>query len=374
MGTNHFKNRGEQSFAPTKIGDIARLVDGKIIGDPSILIHGINVIECAKEGEITFARTPSHRKMAVVSQASVILSEKEIPDARKTFLLVANPDYAFSRLLSYFHPPRQRIPGVDPRAVIGRNVLLGKEVSIGPSVIVEDQVQIGDRVWLSPGGFVGYGSAVGDDTRIYPNVSIYAGVKIGKRVIIHSGAVIGSDGFGFTPYQSRHHKIPQVGGVIIEDDVELGANVTVDRATLGNTVIGEGTKVDNQVQIGHNVTIGPHTILVSQVGIAGSVKIGHHVTLAGQVGVSDHVRIGNNVVVGARSVVTKEIGDNEKVIGYPTLPYQKGLAVLSSLAHLPEIRKKIKQLGGTPRPNNIDAEGRFAPARRQRQKRSKNEK
>ncbi|MBI3358526.1 MAG: UDP-3-O-(3-hydroxymyristoyl)glucosamine N-acyltransferase [Nitrospirae bacterium] len=326
------------------LSDIARLIDGKIIGDPSILIHGINSIECAKAGDITFVSSPSYHKKAGTSHASAILSEREIKGLRKTFLLVANPYYAFARLLSYFHPPRQPIAGVDPRAVIGQYVLLGKEISIGPYVVVEDQVQIGNRVSLAPGVFVGRGSTVGDDTQIYPNVSIYAGVQIGKRVIIHSGSVVGSDGFGFTPYQSKHFKIPQVGGVIIEDDVELGANVTVDRAVLGNTIIGEGTKVDNQVQIGHNVTIGPHTLLVAQVGISGSVAIGHHVTLAGQVGISDHVQIGNNVVVGARSVVTKQIKDNEKVIGFPTLPYQKGLAVLSSLEHLPEIRKEIKKL------------------------------
>ncbi len=325
------------------LSDIARLVDGKIIGDPSILIHGINAMESAKEGEITFVRSSSYYKKASATGASAILSEKEIPGAQKTFLLVANPDGAFARLLSYFHPPNKPIVGVDARAVIGQNVLLGKDVSIGPNVVVEDEVQVGDRVLLSPGVFVGRGSVIGDDTRIYPNVSIYDHVKIGKRVIIHSGTVIGSDGFGFTPYQSTHFKIPQVGSVIIEDDVELGANVTVDRATLGSTVIGEGTKVDNQVQIGHNVTIGPHTLLVAQVGISGSVTIGHHVILAGQVGVSDHVVIGNNVVVGARSVVTKKIEDNEKVIGFPTLPYQKGLAVLSSLEHLPEIRKKNKK-------------------------------
>jgi UDP-3-O-[3-hydroxymyristoyl] glucosamine N-acyltransferase len=332
------------------LSDIALLVDGNIIGDPSILICGIASIESAKEGDITFARNASYHKKAIETKASVILSEKEMMGVRKSFLLVANPYYAFARLLTYFHPPERRIPGIDPRAVIGQNVKIGKEVSIGACVVVEDEVQIGNGVSLFPGVFVGQKSTIGDDTKIYPNVSIYDGVKIGKRVIIHAGSVIGSDGFGFTPYpqgtlpQSGHFKIPQVGGVIIEDDVELGANVTVDRATLGNTVIGCGTKVDNQVQIGHNVTIGPHTLLVAQVGISGSVTIGHHVILAGQVGVSDHVQIGNNVVVGARSVVTNTIKDNDKVIGFPPLPYQKGLAVLSSLEHLPEMRKELKRM------------------------------
>jgi len=335
------------------LSDIASLVDGKIVGDPTLLIHGIASIECAKKGELTFVGSPSYHKKAIETQASVILSVKKIAGVQKTFLLVPNPYYAFARVLSYFHPPQQRVHGVNSRAVVGQHVLLGEGVSIGPCAIVEDGVQIGNRVWLSSGVFVGRGSVIGDDTQIYPNVSIYDGVKIGKRVIIHSGSVIGSDGFGFIRHESaedappKHFKIPQVGGVIIEDDVELGANVTVDRATLGNTVIGEGTKVDNQVQIGHNVTIGPHTLLVAQVGISGSVTIGHHVTLAGQVGVVDHVQIGNNVIVGARSVVTKNIENNQKVIGFPPLPYNKGLAVLSSLEHLPEMRKKIKQLEGS---------------------------
>jgi UDP-3-O-[3-hydroxymyristoyl] glucosamine N-acyltransferase len=325
------------------VSDIARLVEGKIIGDPDILIHGIASIENAQVGEITFVRNASYHKKAVATNASAILSEQEIPHTNKTFLLVSNPVVSFARLLTFFHPKKSPVPGVDPRAVIGQNVLLGKDIAIGAYVVIEDGAQIGNNVRLAPGVFVGAGSVISDDTQIYPNVSIYDGVKIGKRVIIHAGAVIGSDGFGFTRQGSKQIKIPQVGGVMIEDDVELGANVTVDRAMLGNTVIGEGTKVDNQVHIGHNVTIGPHTLLVAQVGIAGSVTIGHHVILAGQVGVADHVQIGNNVVVGTRSVVTKKIADNEKVIGFPVLPYHKGLAVLSSLEHLPEMRKQFKR-------------------------------
>ncbi|MEK7702857.1 MAG: UDP-3-O-(3-hydroxymyristoyl)glucosamine N-acyltransferase [Nitrospirota bacterium] len=324
-----------------RLSEIAAFVNGEIIGDAGLRIHAINTLKEAREGQIAFVSDP---KKKVETAASVILAASAIDGLSKTFLLVKKPKEAFAALLSYFNPPIRPVLGVDPRAVIGREVLLGKEISIGPGVVIEDQVRIGNGVSLSPGIFIGFGTTIGEGTKIGPNVTLYHGVTIGKRVIIHAGSVIGADGFGFVQSGSRHLKVPQVGGVIIEDDVELGANVTVDRATLGNTIIGEGTKVDNQVHIGHNVTIGPHTLLVAQVGISGSVTIGHHVILAGQVGVSDHVEIGNYVVVGARSVVTKKIADGEKVIGFPTLPYQKGLAVLSSLEHLPKLRKEVKRI------------------------------
>lgn len=325
----------------TALRDLAELVHGEIVGDATLLILGIGVPKEARAGEIAFVGNPNKK---ITTDASVILTRRAIPGNSKTFLLVEKPKNAFALLLSHFHPAAAPVVGVDPRAVIGCNVVLGDEVSIGPAVVIEDDVQIGDRVRLSPGVFVGRGTTIGADSQIGPNVTLYHHVKIGKRVIIHAGTVVGADGFGFVQVDGKHKKVPQVGGVMIEDDVELGANVTVDRATLGNTVIGTGTKTDNQVHIGHNVTIGPHTLIVAQVGISGSVTIGHHVILAGQVGVSDHVEIGNHVVVGARSVVTKKIEDGEKVIGFPTLPYQKGLAVLSSLEHLPTLRKEVKQI------------------------------
>ena len=283
----------------TGLSQIARLVEGQIVGDPNLQISGINTIDDAQDGELAFIASPQFYKKAAKTLASAILAEETIPNTEKTFLLVKNPRLAMVQVVQFFYPQQRPASGIDPRAAIGADVVLGERVFIGPHVVVADGVKIGNDVQLHSGVVIGRGSEIGEQSCIYPNVTLYDGVKIGKRVIIHSGSVIGADGFGFTPDQSRHVKIPQVGNVEIEDDVELGANVTVDRATLGTTRIGAGTKVDNQVHIGHNVKIGPHTLIVAQVGIAGSVSVGHHVILAGQVGVVDHVEMGDHAVVGA---------------------------------------------------------------------------
>ncbi|MFY9270210.1 MAG: UDP-3-O-(3-hydroxymyristoyl)glucosamine N-acyltransferase [Candidatus Manganitrophaceae bacterium] len=326
------------------LGEIARWVEGEVIGDRHLQISGIGSIEEAKEGEITFLANPKYLSKALKTRASAILVGKRTSGLPCALLIVRDPYYAFSRLLSRFHPPRPNPPGIDPRAVIGKNVIFGEAVSIGPFVTLEDRVEIGNRVRLCSGVFVGEGSRIGEESLIYPNVTIREGVNIGKRVIVHSGTVIGSDGFGFAPHQGKHHKIPQIGGVIIEDDVELGANVAVDRAALGNTVIGAGTKVDNLVQIGHNVVIGPDSILVAQVGISGSASIGRRVTLAGQVGVAGHLTIGDNVIVGGKSGVTKDIPDGEVVSGFPTLSHREWLKAQASFPHLPELRARVKKL------------------------------
>ncbi len=326
------------------LSEIADLVGGKIVGDPTCRIHGMVAIDDAKAGEITFLANPKYGKKVATTRASAILVKDEIGGVRPHLILVDDPYYAFAQLLSVFHPKYPAPSGVSPLASIGNEVVLGEGVAIGPFVVLEDRVKVGDRVQLGAGVFVGTGSEVGDETVVYPNVTIREGVKIGQRVILHSGCVIGSDGFGFVPRNGRYHKIPQVGGVIIEDDVELGANVTVDRATLGNTLIGRGSKVDNLVQIGHNVVIGEDTILVAQVGISGSAKIGKHVILAGQAGVVGHVTIGDQVVVGARSGVTKDIAPKSKVSGFPAVPHNSWLQAQASFLHLPALRRLIASL------------------------------
>ncbi len=326
------------------LSEIAALVEGKIIGDPSCLIRDIVSIDEAKEGEITFLANPKYRKKVATTRASAILIQNEISGSRPSLILVDDPYYAFAQLLSVFHPKQPDPSGVSPLASIGKEVALGDGVAIGPFVVIEDRVKVGNRAQLGAGVFVGAGSEIGDETIIYPNVTIREGVKIGERVILHSGCVIGSDGFGFTPRKGRYHKIPQVGGVVIEDDVELGANVTVDRATLGNTVIGRGSKVDNLVQIGHNVIIGADSILVAQVGISGSAKIGSQVILAGQAGVVGHVTIGDHVVVGARSVVTKDIAPKQKVSGFPAVSHIAWLQAQASFLHLPALRRLVSSL------------------------------
>lgn len=326
------------------LNEIAQMLKGRLVGDPNLRIRGVSSLEEAQPGEISFIANPKYISMASTTRASALIAQSEMKGVRAAFLLVENPYYAFARLLTFFHPPRQYPPGIDPKASIGKEVTIGEGVSIGPFVTLEERVKIGDRVRLGPGVFVGAGSEIGDETLIYPNVTIREEVRIGKRVIIHSGTVIGSDGFGFAPHQRRYYKIPQVGGVVIEDDVELGANVTVDRGTVGNTVVGSGTKVDNLVQIGHNVVIGADSILVAQVGISGSARIGRHVTLAGQVGVAGHLTIGDNVIVGGKSGVTKDIPSGENVSGFPPLPHKTWLKAQASFQHLPQMRNQVKTL------------------------------
>lgn len=327
-----------------RLTEIAQMLKGRVVGDPDLRIHGVSSIEEAKPGEISFIANPKYYSKAAASRASALIAQSEMKGIQSAFLLVENPYYAFAQLLTFFYPPRRYPAGVDPKASIGKGVALGEEVSIGPFAALEEGVKVGDRVRLGAGVFIGAGSEIGEETLIYPNVTIREGVKVGKRVIIHSGAVIGSDGFGFAPHQKKYFKIPQVGGVIIEDDVELGANVTIDRGTLGNTIIGSGTKVDNLVQIGHNVVIGSDSILVAQVGISGSAKIGRHVTLAGQVGVAGHLTIGDDVVVGGKSGVTKDIPSRENVSGFPPLPHKTWLKAQASFQRLPEMRSQVKTL------------------------------
>lgn len=327
-----------------RLSEIAERIGGRIVGDDSLLIQGIAPVEEAKAGEIAFVANAKYLNKGGESGASAIIAKEVLAGVEKSFLVIDDPYYAFARLLTLFHPSRRNAPGIDPKASIGDGVSLGKGAFVGPLAIIEDNVKIGKRVQIRAGVFVGEGSEIGDETLLYPNVTILEGVKIGKRVIIHSGTVIGSDGFGFAPHKGRHYKIPQVGGVIIEDDVEFGANCTVDRAVLGQTIIGRGTKIDNLVQIGHNVTIGNDTILVSQVGISGSAKIGHHVTLAGQVGVSGHLSIGDHVVVGGKSGVTKDISPKQLVSGFPPVPHKDWLKREAAVRHLPELKKQVKVL------------------------------
>ena len=228
--------------------------------------------------------------------------------------------------------------------MIGQNVVIGKDPSIHPNVVIADEVKIGDRVTIYPGAWIGKGTTIGDDAVIYSNVNIRENLQIGNRVIIHAGATIGSDGFGYVTDEGIHRKIPQVGGVIIGDDVEIGANSTIDRATLGNTVIKRGTKIDNLVHVAHNVTIGEHCFLIAQVGIAGSCTLGNYVVLAGQVGLADHIRIGDRAMVSAQSGVIKDIEPGQVMGGYYAMPQREWLKVQALIPKLPELKKKVSDL------------------------------
>jgi UDP-3-O-[3-hydroxymyristoyl] glucosamine N-acyltransferase len=234
---------------------------------------------------------------------------------------VDDPYFAFARIMVRWFSNRPMPKGISPKAVISSSAKLGQNVVLGHFAIIGDEVVIGNNVTIFQGVSVEAGSIIGDDCIIYPNVTIYDGTRIGHRCIIHSGVVIGSDGYGFALHEGKHHKIPQIGIVRIEDDVEIGAGTTIDRAALGETVIGEGTKIDNLVQIGHNVKVGKHCLLVSQVGIAGSTELGDYVAVAGQSGFSGHLKIGNRVQVAAKSAVLADVPDDTKVMGSPAVPF-----------------------------------------------------
>ena len=326
----------------TALKKLAQLVDGKVIGDDETVVTGVAGIQDATEGDITYL---SHLKYAVEvgkTRASAMVLAKEQEGCSLPMIIVENPLYAFSLIVSHFHAKSPAPKGVNPQANIGQDVILGKDISIYPFVVIGDRAKIGNRVSLYPGVFVGDDSVIEDDCVIYPNVSIMHKVFIGKRVIVHSGTVIGSDGYGYVPDKGKYHKIPQVGEVIIEDDVEIGSNVSIDRAALGKTIIKRGTKIDNLVQIAHNVKVGQDCIIVGQAGISGSSEIGNHVTLAGQVGVVDHVKVGDNALVGAGTGVWKDVEANQQVFGNPFMPYGRFLRTQVMIMRLPEIKDQLK--------------------------------
>ena len=276
--------------------------------------------------------------------AGALLAHRRLAEITNPHIVVANPTLAFAQVARAFFCPISPPRGIDPTAIRGVDTQIGFDVSIWPGVTLGDRVTIGARVTLYPGVFIGDDSTIGDDTLLYPNVVVREGCTIGARVIIHSGTVIGSDGFGYVQDQGRHYKIPQLGGVTIEDDVEVGANVAVDRATLGQTIIKQGTKVDNLVQIAHNVTIGAHSILVAQVGIAGSTHVGHHVMIGGQAGLADHIVIGDQVMIAARAGVNRSLEPNQIVSGAPVMPHEVWVKAQAVIPRLPELRQAIRTL------------------------------
>jgi len=325
---------------------LARQVGGTVVGEGSTVITGVASIETAREGDIVFAQTPRHFAQAEKSLGSCILVPRDIRESRKILIQVENPRLAFSTILALCYPPERPDPRVHPSAVLGRDVRLGSDVSIGPYAVIGNAVELGDRAVIGPGCVIGDRTVIGRETLLHAHVTLYPNCRIGERVTIHSGAVVGSDGFGYVWDGTRHVKIPQVGDVVIDDDVEIGANTCIDRATLGSTMISRGVKIDNLVQVAHNVTVGQHAVLAGQVGISGSSKIGAGCVLAGQVGVSDHVVIGDGAVVGGKSLVFtgKHIRAGEVVMGYPTRPIQKAKEQLAALAKLPELISEVAEL------------------------------
>ncbi|STY31630.1 UDP-3-O-(R-3-hydroxymyristoyl)-glucosamine N-acyltransferase [Legionella wadsworthii] len=328
------------------LGEIANKIEGVVIGDGSIRISLLSPIDEIIPGSLVFAEGQDKVKLAESSQAAAILVHEKISSSNKPLIQVKHPFKAFISLMHFFYPQPEIKPGIHPTAVIGEGVQLGKEVFIGPYVVVEDGSIIGNHCVLKSHIHIGRGVTLGEKTTIHAHVTIYDHCQIGARVTIHASTVIGSDGFGYTFVDGKHLKVPHVGRVIIEDDVEIGANTAIDRATMGATVVGEGTKIDNLVQVAHSVKLGKHNILCGFTGIAGSTTSGNHVIFAANVGVSDHVRIDDGVVLGARTGVppNKHLKEGNVYLGNPARP--KDLAIQHELGvnRIPLIRKNIKAL------------------------------
>ena len=326
------------------LAEIAEMVRGEIRGDDQIEISGVAPFQEATGRDISLAAEAGFLNRMGESRAGAFIVPVTCPEIDGNLVLVENPRAAFAKIMARFHPQAEPCDAVSDKAHIGKHVSMGGQVQIGPFVSIGDRVVIGHRVTLHPGVVLGDGVTVGDDSVIESNVVIMERCRIGDRVLIHAGTVIGGDGFGFAQENGCHVKIPQTGNVVIGDDVEIGANNTIDRGTFGSTRIGNGVKTDNLVHVAHNVTVGDHTLLIAQVGIAGSVSIGKHVILAGQVGVVPHVAIGDHVMVGPQSGIAKSIPDNQVVTGSPVMPHKLYLKVQGILHNLPDLRKRILRL------------------------------
>lgn len=332
--------------------EIAELIDGEVVGDGRVIIRGVAGIQEAHSGDITFVANPKYFRYIEKTDASAIITPKDIKTAPKPIIRTDNPSLAFAKIISSIKPCESTHPkGIHPTAILGKGVTLGSDVALGPYVVIEDNVFIGDKSIIYAGCYVGHHTRIGSNTLIYPNVSIRESITVGNRVVIQSGTVIGSDGFGFVTIDGLHHRIPQVGTVIIEDDVEIGSNVTIDRARFDRTVIGRGTKIDNLVQIAHNVITGKNCFIVAQAGISGSTALGDNVTLAGQVGVVGHIKIGDNSIVMAQSGVSKSVPAQTTVWGCPAKPQKLAKRINAYVQNLPrlyntvtELKKKIEEL------------------------------
>ncbi|HVR39329.1 MAG TPA: UDP-3-O-(3-hydroxymyristoyl)glucosamine N-acyltransferase [Thermoanaerobaculia bacterium] len=305
------------------ISDIVDFVSGRYDGSRDVTISGAATLSDATGEQISFLANPKYAPQIATTGAAAILVANELEGSDLRWIRVANPYFAMAQVVAKWFAARPMPQGISPLASIAATAKLGRDVAIGPFTTIADNVTIGDGAVIFQNVSIEANASIGNGTILYPMVSIYHGSKIGARCIIHSGVVIGSDGYGFATDRGKHHKIPQIGIVRIEDDVEIGSGTTIDRAALGETVIGEGTKIDNLVQIGHNVRIGKHCFLVSQVGIAGSAELGDYVQVAGQSGIGGHLKIGHRAQIAAKSAVLDDVPDDTKVMGIPAVPFRQ---------------------------------------------------
>ena len=327
------------------LAEVTELVGGDLEGESSVDIHGVAKIEAAGPGEISFISNPKYAKFIDTTQASAVIVSKDFPATPKPIIRTENPYLSFLTVLKIFHPPRESIAaGIHQSAIIAETARIGENARIGANVVIDENCQIGDSVTIHHGAVIGREARIGNNVTLYANVTFREQVKVGNNVIIHSGTVVGSDGFGFAREGQQYLKIPQVGSVIIEDDVEIGANCTIDRATLGHTIIRNGVKLDNLIQVAHNVEIGENTVIAAQTGISGSTKIGKNVMIGGQVGFVGHIEIGDNTTIGAQSGVSKSLPPNSVYFGYPARPIMQAKREEAALRKLPELLKRVAEL------------------------------
>ncbi len=329
------------------IEDAAKVIGGEISGDKNLEISGLAKIDEANKGELTFLYMPAYEKYFSSTKATAILVKPGYEKTRDdiTYIEVKDPNKAFSKLLIHYFTPEFKLDGIDKTAFVDSSATLGNNVALGKNVVVSAGCKIGNNVKIFHNTALLENVEVGDDSVLFQNVSVREDCKLGKRVIVHPGAVIGSDGFGFfTDDKGVYNKIPQIGNVILEDDVELGANVTIDRAALGSTILRRGVKLDNLVQIAHNVVVGEDTVISAQSGVSGSTRIGNHCILAGQVGVVGHIEISDNIIIMAKSGISKSISKPGQYFGTPAKELKAALKLEAHIRNLPDYSERIKQL------------------------------
>ena len=323
---------------------IAELIGGVVIGDGNVALSGFAPAGSARPGDLTFAENDSYFARAEQSAASAVLVDGQFSNSAKALIKVPNARVGFAKAMALFFPEQKFAPGIHPTAVVSPSAKIDASAHVGPLCFVGSNVTIGRDAVLQGQIYVAEDCQIAEQCVIYPNVTLYPKTQLGKRVRVHAGTVIGSDGFGYVFDAGAHRKVPQVGNVVVQEDVEIGANVTIDRGALGPTVIGKGTKIDNLVQIAHNVSIGEHSLVVAQAGIAGSTRLGSFVTLAGQVGLAGHLKIGKGVTIAAQSGVMHDIPDGQKWFGTPAAPDRKMKRQLLAMQQLPDLLRRVAEL------------------------------
>jgi UDP-3-O-[3-hydroxymyristoyl] glucosamine N-acyltransferase len=338
------RRRNSQLEDTVHLGELAERIGCRLDGNGLIEVSAVRSPEEAGSADLTFIADARHLSRLQGSGAAAVLLPESLPLAGRPALRTGNPYLALARALGALHPGEPAVPGIHPTAVVAVDARVDATASVGPLCIVASGARVEAGTVLDAHVFVGVDAHLGRDCHVFPQVTLREGTKLGDRVIIQSGAVIGADGFGYARDGARYVKIPQIGRVIIEDDVEIGANVTIDRATLGETRIGRGTKIDNLTQIAHNVRIGEDTVIVAQVGVSGSSEIGSRVTIGGQVGIVDHVRIADNVIIGAQAGVSKDLAPGSVVLGSPAVPHLEFKRQIVAAARLPQLVKTVRSL------------------------------